>query len=401
MSSELVWIAGGLVHDPRAGTARRLDLAVRGDRIEEVAAPSTHPGFETMDVSGLHLLPGLIDCHVHLVMRGEDPHPGSGAARTDLQMAAIAAEHAERTVRAGITTVRDLGGWNHLEMDLRTAIEQGRSVGPRLILAGRLLSASTPAVAYYPGMYEVVEGTEQVRAATARELDLGADVIKVMATGAMLSPEEEDAGASQLGEAEIRAAVEVARARGTHVAAHAHATDGIEHAVLAGAASIEHGTFADERVLRMMADRGVFLVATASAGAQALHDPQVRAAMPEHILARYLAAEDIRVEMLRQAHRLGVRFAMGTDAGTPGNRHGHNAVELELLVREAGLTPQEAVAAATAQAAELLGRSDLGRLETGSMADVVAVALDPRDDLAGLESPALVMAGGRRVLDRG
>src|SRR5207302_1967138 len=165
---------------------------------------------------------------------------------------------------AGVTSVRDVGGWNYLEMALRTDIEAGRLAGPRLFLAGRLLSRPTPAVGYYPGMYELAKGAAEVRAAVLRQLDRGADLIKVMVTGAMLSPEGEDARQVQFGREELQAAVDEAAAAGKLVAAHAHAGEGVRNAVDAGVASIEHGTHADEQALRRMAERGTFLVPTCS-----------------------------------------------------------------------------------------------------------------------------------------
>jgi hypothetical protein len=163
---------------------------------------------------------------------------------------------------AGFTTVRDVGGWNHAEMAVREAAKQGHVIAPRLFLAGKLLSITTSGADYYPGMYEICDGVEQVIAGARRQIAKGADLIKVMATGAMLSPESEDSRAIQFTRAELEAAVAVARDNYKHVAAHAHAVDGILNAVEAGAGSIEHGTFADRAVLQLMAKKGTFLVPT-------------------------------------------------------------------------------------------------------------------------------------------
>ena len=389
------WLVGGRVVDVAAGTTAAADVAVHDGRIGElVQGPAPGPG-RVVDVSGLFLLPGLIDCHVHLVMRGEDPDPAADASRSDDEIAAYAAEAAERTLLAGTTTVRDVGGWNYVEMSVREDIERGRRLGPRLVLAGRLLSMPTEAVEYYPGMYEVAAGPQDVARAARDQLDRGADMIKVMATGAMLSPETEDAQAAQLTEHEIRAAVEMAETAGGHVAAHAHARDGVRNAVAAGVRSIEHGTFADESTLELMAVNGVFLVPTFSAWTSTRNDSVVMAAMPEHMKRRLSDAHEIHARMVRSAARLGVPIAMGTDAGTPGNHHGENALECVAMVEEAGLSPGQSIRAATLDAAALLGReSDLGSIEPGKLADIIGVRGNPLEDIRVLTDVALVMKGG-------
>jgi imidazolonepropionase-like amidohydrolase len=328
-------------------------------------------------------------------MRGEDPDPSANASRSDAEIAAHAAEAATRTLLAGFTSVRDLGGWNHLEMELRTTIERGERIGPRLFLAGRLLSLPTEAVDYYPGMYEVASGPQDVRAAAVRQLERGADVVKVMATGSILSPEGEDAGATQFGPEELRTVVEAARSYGRPVAAHAHAAEGIRAAVDAGVASIEHGTYADEAVLGVMAERGVFLVPTLSTATSLFRNKEIVQTMPSHLRERLADTTATHVAAMRLARRLGVPIAMGTDAGTPGNNHGGNAEECVAMVEEMGMTPEEAILAATADAARLLSHDrDVGALETGRFADVIGLRADPIDDPTELTRVAFVMKGG-------
>lgn len=387
-------LIGGWVLDVRTGAVSRLDVVVTGERIEELAAPGAHPDRAEIDVSGLFLLPGLIDCHVHLVMRGEDPDPAANASRSNEEIRAYAADAAEQTLLAGITSVRDVGGWNHVEMLVRDDIEAGRRLGPRLFLAGRLLSMPTAAVEYYPGMYEVAAGAEAVGRAARTQLDHGADMIKVMATGAMLSPEGEDARATQFTEDEMRAAADVAVAAGGHVAAHAHAREGVRNAVLAGVRSIEHGTYADEPTLELMAERGVFLVPTFSAWTSTRNDRAVIDAMPEHMRVRLSEAHEVHADMVRSAARLNVPIAMGTDAGTPGNHHGANALECVAMVEESGLSPEHSLRAATLEAARLLGREDLGSIEPGKLADIIGVPANPLEDPQVLTDVRLVMKNG-------
>jgi imidazolonepropionase-like amidohydrolase len=390
------WLTGGQVVDVVAGTASEAQVAVDEGRITDLVPgpPTPRPG-KVSDVGGLFLLPGLIDCHVHLVMRGEDPDPSANARRSREKIREATADAAERTLLGGVTTVRDVGGWNYVEMGVRTDIEEGNRLGPRLVLAGRLLSIPTEAVEYYPGMYEVAEGPQAVARAARHQLKRGADMIKVMATGAMLSPQGEDAGATQLSEDEMRAAVRVAEADDGHVAAHAHARDGVLNAVLAGVRSIEHGTFADEATLELMAERGVFMVPTFSAWTSARNDPAVMKTMPEHMKARLADAHAVHATMVRSAMRLGVPVAMGTDAGTPGNHHGANALECVAMVEEAGLSPQQSVRAATLDAARLLGVDhELGSIERGKLADVIGVRGNPLEDVHALTNVLFVMRGG-------
>lgn len=386
-------VAGGLVYHVETGEFERADVTIEHGRVARLGrSTSSEPA---VDASGLFVLPGLIDCHVHLVMRGEDADPSADAGRTDLEIAGYAAAAAERTLMAGITTVRDVGGWNYVEMALRRAIEAGEIRGPRLFLAGRLLSVPTPAVRYYPGMYEVADGVDGARAAVQAQLARGADVIKVMATGAMLSPEEEDAAEPQFTPEELRAIVEAAGTR--PVAAHAHAAAGIKNAVGAGVASIEHGTFADDEALRAMAAGGTFVVPT-NAAFEIPPDGALTASMPAHIRARFEEHERVHAETMRRAHAFGVPVAMGTDAGTPGNHHSDNARECELMVRLMDMTPAESIRAATLDAARLLGAGgDLGSIEIGKWADLVAFEENPLDEITALRRPVLVMKAGEVV----
>lgn len=397
------WLVGGQVYDVEEGTFRRADIGVEGrgggGRIVTIADGARRAGDdEVVDVSGRWLLPGLIDCHVHLTIDTHEGDPYAAARKSDAAIALHTAAAAERTVLGGITTVRDVGGWNYVEMDVRDAVRAGTLRGPRMFLAGKLLSITTETVDYYPGMYDVADGADAVRAAARRQLAHGADLIKVMATGALLSSEHEDARAIQFTLEELRAAVEIAHDNHKHVAAHCHALRGIENAVEAGVDSIEHCTFADEAVLRRMAERGTALVPTICAGALLFRDEAVAASMPPHLIERMEAFNDLHAAAVRQAHELGVTIAMGTDAGTPGNHHGLNAHECVLLVDECGLSPAESIRTATVNAARLLRQPDLGVLREGAFADVIACRANPLDDISTVTDVAMVMVGGEVAL---
>ncbi|MCB1002015.1 MAG: amidohydrolase family protein [Acidimicrobiales bacterium] len=393
------WLVGGEVLDVDAGTFRRVDVGIDPDtgRIAEVGQARPAAGDDLIDVSGRWVLPGLIDCHVHLTLTTDAGDPRADALRTDAAVALDTAAAAERTLRAGITTVRDVGGWNYVEMAVRDAIRRGIAAGPRMFLAGRLLSITTSTVEYYPGMYEVADGADAVRAAARRQLAQGADLIKVMATGAMLSSETEDSRAIQFTLDELRAAVEIAHDNFRHVAAHCHALRGIHQAVEAGVDSIEHGTFADHEALGKMAAAGTVLVPTVCAGELLFRDEHAVATMPDHLLQRMRAFHDLHVETLRRAHELGVTLAMGTDAGTPGNHHGSNAWECVFMRDLVGLTPIDSIRTATTNAARLLRQPDLGHLGVGAHADVIAVDEHPFDDISALTRVSAVVKAGAVV----
>jgi imidazolonepropionase-like amidohydrolase len=393
------WLAGGRVLDVHTGTFGVADIGIDDDRISVVAAtPRRDADDDVIDVAGMWLLPGLIDCHVHLTQPTDEPDPLRSARRSDAEVALFTARAAEQTLLGGITTARDVGGWNFVEMDVRRAIDAGIVRGPRLLLAGRLLSITTSTVDYYPGMYEVADGVDAVRAAARRQLAHGADLIKVMATGAMLSSETEDSRAIQFTLDELRAAVEIARDNHKHVAAHCHALRGIENAVEAGVDSIEHCTFADDEVLRRIADRGIFVVPTICAGELLFRDRAVVEAMPEHLRTRMAEFHDLHVSTIRRAHELGAPIAMGTDAGTPGNHHGMNAHECVFMVEQCSMSPIESIRSATLNGATLMRRQQsIGSLDVGKLADVIAVHDNPLDDITTLTRVAMVVKGGEVV----
>ena len=383
--------------DPAGERFVRADIGVDGERIAAVVAAASPSTEDTVvDLDGRWLLPGLIDCHVHLTQPTDVSDPSAAAGRSDGAVALFTAAAAQRTLDAGVTSARDVGGWNYVEMAVRDAISAGDVAGPRLFLAGRLLSITTATVDYYPGMYEVADGVDEVRRAVRRQLARGADVIKVMATGAMLSSESEDSRAIQYTLDELRAAVEVAHDKFKPVAAHAHACQGIVNAVEAGVDSIEHCTFADDGALRLLARAGTFVVPTICAGELLFREQAIVDAMPGHLRQRMVEFNEIHLDTIRRAHELGVRIAMGTDAGTPGNHHGLNAHECVLMASRCGLSPSESLRAATINAATLLRRdAELGTLEVGKYADVIACAGDPLQDIEELTRLTFVMKGGQ------
>ena len=379
----------GAVHRPGA-------VLFDGERVvgagERIAAPS---GAQVVHLEGATILPGLIDCHVHLVDGGLPDATVQDRDPPSLRTLRIA-DHARRTLDAGFTTVRDVGGRDHLEFGFRRAVAEGLARAPRLVLAGKVISITTAGASAWQGMYRQADGPYDLVKAVREQVAAGADVIKLMATGAVLSPGHERPGAAQLTPAELRAAVETAHTLGRRVAAHAHGIEGIRRAVDAGVDTIEHGTHLheDAAVMRAMATRGVFLVPTL----KALAGIAEGAGVPEDIAAKARERRPDRDTTFRKALEAGVPIARGTDAATPFNRHGENAQELAIMV-ELGMDPMTAIVATTAVAARAIGRDDLGVLAPGKLADLAVWSGDPLTDIRVLERPPVaVFLGGTRVV---
>jgi imidazolonepropionase-like amidohydrolase len=405
-SGSLVVLAGRLV-DPVAGEALR-DRAVliRDGRVHDVVpaaeAPSSH---ETIDLSTRTVLPGMIDCHAHLIGELDS---GQGYAhlvnRTFAEEALTGVTNARDTLMAGFTTVRDIGTFHAFtDLALRDAIAAGRLVGPRMMCAGAYVTCPggggditglPPDAMVPPGLREgVSSGPEEVRRNVRKILDRGADFIKVLATGAVLTSGT-DPGKPELTEEEIRAAVEEAEARGTHVAAHAHGAEGAKRAIRAGVRSIEHASLIDDETIAMMAERGTYLVADMFDGDWMIQEGP-RLGYSDEVMRKTELTNDAQRENFAKAVKAGVRIAFGTDSGI--YPHGWNARNLAFHVRF-GQTPIEAIRSATITSAELMGwRDRVGSLQPGRYADLIAVDGDPLDDVTVLEDVAFVMKGGEVV----
>ncbi len=389
-------IAGAGVFDGDAGTlVPGLDLRVEGGRIAAVGRGLPRDGAELVEAGGKALLPGLIDCHVHLAYDGR---PGEPLNPVD-PVAVYAwrmANNARATLRAGFTSVRDLGAPHALNCDLMRAVASGLVEGPRIVPAGRMITM-TGGHGWPIG--READGADEVRKAVREQLKAGARAIKLMASGGVMTPGV-DPRSPQLGLDELSAGVEEAHKAGVKTASHAQAAAGIRNAVFAGIDSIEHGIYLEDDVIEEMKRRGTALVATLTAphNINALGEG---AGMPPHVLQKSRMVAEAHLDSFRRALRAGVTLAAGTDAGTPGNHHGQNAQELRLMV-EQGLAPAQAIRAATADAAALLGLGDeTGRLAPGFAADLLLVAGDPLAEIALLERPeaiAGIWLEGRRAL---
>src|SRR5215510_6213415 len=330
-----------------------------------------------VDLRGQYVLPGLIDAHVHLSGSGEKD---SQFYAPTGQMALKILSNAQKNLAAGITTVRDLGGWSELEFDVRRAIQSGEFAGPRMCLAGRFISITEAGADYYVGMYRVADGGDEVRKAVREQVKHGADVIKMGVTGAVLV-ESGVPGATHFNFDEMQALVEEAKRFGKPVAMHAHGIDGIRKAVEAGVNTLEHGTYLyqDPNVIHQMAQRGVFLVPTLKVGWDIILADESN--IPAWIRQKNKDSQGDAERSLKMAYEAGVQIAMGSDVGTPLNYHGENALEVYWM-HKAGLSVMDAVVAATGNAARALGwDSWMGTLEPGKVADLIVHAKNPLEDL--------------------
>lgn len=373
-------------------------IAIRDSNILYAGSSSgwsqAREGGITLDLGGQFVLPGLIDTHVHLAGSGE---ADSQFEADDGSMALKILSNAQKNLAAGITTVRDLGGWNELEFVVREWIRGGEFAGPRMCLAGRFISITEAGAEYYKGMYRVADGVDEVRKAVREQVMHGADLIKIGVTGAVLV-EHGEPGATHFNEEEIRALVEEARKFGRSVAAHAHGVDGIRKALRAGVRTIEHGTFLyqDPAAIEFMREKGIFLVPTLKVGWDIIRSGDAQ--IPPWIMEKNRATQDEAARSLKMAYDAGVPVAMGSDAGTPLNFHGENGLEIYWM-GQAGIAPMDAIAAATGSAARALGWERwLGTLEAGKAADLIVVDANPLQDLRVLADKAhlqFVMKAGQ------
>ena len=387
--------AGGLAFDGDGNTLEDHGILVDGTRIERVAPVAEFDGFsgDRVDTAGGTVLPGLMDCHVHLCFGGE-PDPHTSMDKLDASSVVLKAlQRAQENLRGGITAIRDCGGKDYLEFAVRDACNAGTFQGPTIRASGRMICMTG---GHGSRMGRVADGVEDVTKAVREQVHAGCDVVKIMATGGVMTPgvNPEDAHYSP---EEMNAGVGEAKRFHKSTASHAHGGAGILNAARAGIDSVEHGTLMNDECVEEMVARGTFVVPTCSA----LHNISGNAdkGIPDYAIEKSLRMGEFHRNSIMMFYKAGGRLAMGTDAGTPFNYHGENVGELAFMV-EYGINPADALIAATSNAADLIRLDDRGRIKDGHAADLLIVDGNPMQDIANVaerKNHRLVVKDGRAV----
>ena len=405
-------VSATLVHAGKAftGTSDKLKsevtIVIEGNKIASVES-----GFKTpsesdtvIDLKHATVMPGLMDMHVHLSSQHGGPQTYlERFSLNEADYALKAANYAEITLDAGFTTVRNLGDGYHETVSLRNAISKGYATGPRIFTVGKSIATTgghadpsnglshllRPDVGPKQG---VVNGEVEAREAVRSRYQDGADLIKITATGGVLSVAKSGQNPQFMTD-ELDAIVQTAKDYGMTVAVHAHGKEGMKRAIVAGVDSIEHGTYMDDEVRDLMKQKGTYYVPTILAGKFVADKAKIDGYFPELVRPKAAAIGPLIQNTFEKAHKQGVKIAFGTDSGV--SAHGDNAQEFSLMV-EAGMSEAEAILSATANSAALLGVGDtLGTLEAGKLADLVAVVGNPLEDISLLESVSFVMKDGK------
>jgi imidazolonepropionase-like amidohydrolase len=408
--AQKTYIQCGRLIDGISNTAQtQVTIVVEGKFITDIQKGYNNGGAgdKVIDLKNKTVMPGLIDCHVHLEGQGSKTSMMEGFTLTDADIAYHAAVYAKRTLMAGFTTVRDLGGTG-VNISLRKAVKQGLVDGPRIITAGRAISGSgghmDASVGFRDDAFNhkmgpddgVADGRDELIKAVRLQFKRGSDVIKIASTGGVLDLSEDGSGA-QFSIDEIKAVVETAKDYGMRVACHAHGAEGIRRAILGGVTSIEHGTFMNDEDMELAKKYGTYLVPTIIAGKSVADSAKIPGYFPP-VIARKATEVGTQIQnTFAKAYKSGVKIAFGTDAGVYA--HGKNYIEFQYMV-EAGMPPMEAIKAATTSAADLLGMSNkIGSISKGKFADIVAVDGDPLTDIKTMKNMAFVMKEGKIYTD--
>ncbi|CAB9495977.1 amidohydrolase family protein [Alteromonas macleodii] len=411
ISSPFSTVADTLIHAGKVftGTSKSLQekmtIVIEGNKIAEIKKGFAKPqkGDTVIDLSASTVMPGLMDMHVHLSSQHGGPQTYlERFSLNEADYALRAANYAEITLDAGFTTVRNLGDGYNETVALRNAIAKGYATGPRIYTVAKSIATTGGHADPSNGMSHllrpdvgpkqgVVNGEVEAREAVRARYQDGADLIKITATGGVLSVAKSGQNPQFMTD-ELEAIVDTAKDYGMTVAVHAHGKEGMKRAIEAGVDSIEHGTYMDNEIRTLMKKHGTYYVPTILAGKFVADKAKIDGFFPELVRPKAAAIGPLIQNTFEQAHKAGVKIAFGTDSGV--SAHGDNAQEFSLMV-EAGMKPADALLSATVNSADLLGISDiLGTLEQGKLADIVAVQGDPLDDISLMESVSFVMKDG-------
>jgi imidazolonepropionase-like amidohydrolase len=393
-------ISGGRLFDGERELADHAVL-IDGATIKRVAPLSEFSGYsgQRIDAKGATVLPGLIDCHVHM-LSGAEGNPGIVLDKMsvgDIVMRGL--QHMQATLAGGITAVRDCGGKDYLEFSVRDACNSGRQLGPTIMASGRMI-CMTGGHGNKNG--RVADGVDEVVKAVREQIHAGSDLIKIMATGGVMTPGVNPEDAHYSAE-EMAAGIHEGHRFHRHCASHAQGAEGILNAVRGGIDSIEHGIFMNDECIEEMLKRGTWLVPTLAAVKNILrgHD-EGEPGIPDYVIEKSKRVYAVHQEAFKMYYKAGGKIAMGTDSGTPFNRHGENAMELEYM-HEMGMSNRDALHASTASAADLMRRKDIGRLAEGKSADVLLVEGNALADIKAVsrrDNHRLVIKRGIVVRDR-
>ncbi len=404
----LTYIKAGRLFDATADSVKtNMVIVVEGERIQrvgtavEVVIP---PKATVIDLSSATVLPGLIDMHTHLGARADRYDEIYNFKDTPFQSAFAGVLNARKTLEAGFTSVRDLGGYPFLAVDLRNSIAEGFIPGPRIVAAGPGISitgghgdlnnyAPQVRVMMFPEQrdFSIADGVDQVRWLVRAQVKYGVDVIKIMSTGGVLSKGDHP-GAPQYTFEELKAAADEAHMAGRRIASHAHGAEGIKNAIRAGIDTIEHASFIDDEGIRLAKERGTYLVM------DIYNDDYILGkakdfGIPQEFIDKEKLVGQVQRDNFQKAFRAGAKMAFGSDSGV--YPHGDNGKQFFYMVKY-GMTPAQAIRAATSSAADALNRTkDVGSIEAGKFADIIAVDADPLKDVTALEKVSFVMKGGK------
>ena len=375
-TSQQTLFIGGLVFDGLGKTLAGHGVLVQDGRIARVAPAAEFEGYagRKVDTAGMTLMPSLADCHVHLVYTG-GPDPNAQMNKQGpAQITLTALENAQASLRGGVTALRDCGGKDYLEFGVRDAIARGVFPGPAIRASGRIICMTG---GHGNRIGRVADGCEEVVKAVREQVHAGCDLVKIMATGGVMTPGVSPMDA-HYSYAEMKAGVHEAKRFRKSTASHAQGTEGILNAVRAGIDSIEHGIFMDEECLREMLEARTYLVPTIAAVRNIVANADN--GIPAYAVEKARAVEQRHRESIQMYYKAGGRIAMGTDAGTPFNLHGENAMELAYMV-EFGMTPVDALVAGTSRGHDLMGMDGHGAIQDGNAADLLLVQGDPTEDI--------------------